>query len=363
MITEHSAYSGVTPDTDFPKMANVTKFIDTRGKVRWRYRKKGFTACLGSNYGSELFMLKVEAARRGEKLTMEQACTHVTKSMPGPGSISVMIDSWYQSEHFQRLSASTQYGYKQQAEGLRADYGNKLVKDMKCQDIVAIMAAKADRPNAANHDRLILNFVFDRAVHHGYIQGNVARDVKKLPALGGGYHVWTEAEIAQFIATHPLGTVPHTTLMLMLHTGAGRSDVTTFGPDNIKVGRLRYSRPKCLDRLGVEVDIPLTSELLACIEPLMTTKTFLQTTTGKRRSPNGLGNAMQTWCNDAGLKNCTSQGLRKACARRIGEAGLYEQPIAAVLGYVSTTTPHKQLGMSDRSYLADLAIGSIGRTP
>jgi hypothetical protein len=274
-----------------------------------------------------------------------------------------MIDSWYGSAKFKVLSESSQKGYRHQAEALRAEYGHKLIKAMKREDIEAIMAAKAHAPNAANHDRRILGFLLERAKQQGLVEANVARDTKKLLVLAKGYHVWTEAEIAQFIEAHPKGTIAHTALILMLYTGAGRADVTTFGPGHIRDGRLMYSRPACLDREGVVVDVPLHPALVACIEPLMGHKTFLQTYQGRQRSPNGLGTAMRGWCDEAGLKHCSSNGLRKALARRIGNSGLQEQPIAAALGYASTTTPHAQIGMSNRSQLADLAIAAILHSP
>ena len=142
--------------------------------------------------------------------------------------------------------------------------------------------------------------------------------------------------------------------------GAARADVCKLGPHSINDCRLRYHRPSRLGVQGMLVDIPVHTTLAAAIANIPQHYiTFLQTSHGKTRSASGLGNYMKSWCIEASLPNCTSFGLRRACEKRIQEAGHLEQPIAAVLGYVSTTTPHKRVGMSSRAHLADTAITAM----
>lgn len=63
--------------------------------------------------------------------------------------------------------------------------------------------------------------------------------------------------------------------------------------------------------------------------------TFLETRGGERRSPFALGNKMREWCDEAGLPDCTSHGLRKAIARRLAEAGASPHEIMAVTGHTT----------------------------
>ena len=254
------------------------------------------------------------------------------------------------------LSESTQYGYTKQAEGLRNLYGHMPVAKMQRRHVKAIMAAKSDRPNAANHDRRILCFLLDQAMDLELVETNVARSIKKLRVSDAGFHAWTEAEIQQFLAKYPPGTTANTVLTLMLYTGVGRTDSTQLGPANVQNGRLRYSRQKMETRGGVLVDIPLHPVLLACIEPLMHTNTFLQISNGRQRSPNGLGNSMRAWCDDAGLKECSSHGLRKACARRLIEAGGTPHEMMAVTGHKTLAEAQRYAQTFDRSAAADRAM-------
>ena len=54
---------------------------------------------------------------------------------------------------------------------------------------------------------------------------------------------------------------------------------------------------------------------------------------GKSFTANGFGNKMREWCDEAGLPECTSHGLRKLCLVRLAEAGLDAFRIAAISGH------------------------------
>lgn len=334
---------------------NVTHFKDRHGKVRWRYRKDGFCVALGADYGSDYFMQRLTAAHSGVRAPLGQVERSVLSGSV-PGSLSYVIESWYKTSAFTTLSSSTQYGYKKQAEGLRETYGKNLMQNMQRRHVQEIMAKKAHVPNAANHDRRILCFLLDHAMDLELVTLNVARGVKKLRVSDAGYHTWTEEEIKAFLGIHKAGSVAHTTLTLMLYTGAGRTDTTKIGPSNVVNSRLHYSRQKMATRGGVMVDIPIHPELLACLEPLMETDTFLQTVYGKQRSPNGLGTAMRGWCNEAGLTDCSSHGLRKACARRLIEAGATPHEMMAVTGHKTLAEAQRYAETFDRSAAADRAM-------
>jgi integrase len=235
-----------------------------------------------------------------------------------------------------------------------------MVEAMQRKHIKDMMAAKAETPNAANHVLRILRFLLDDAFEAGLIPHNVARDVKKFAVPTDGYHIWTEEEITAFYAVHPPGTVPHTCMTLMLYTGAARKDAVKMGWANVCGGRIIYSRQAAKTCREVVVDIPIHSVLAACLELVPPDfEFFLQSVHGTAHTPGTLGNYMREWCDAAGIPHCSSHGLRKACERRLGEAGMREQEIAAVLGYVDTTTPHMRLGMGVRSELADKAISIL----
>ncbi|MDO9641353.1 MAG: tyrosine-type recombinase/integrase [Pseudotabrizicola sp.] len=338
---------------------NVTSYHDRHNKLRWRHRKGGRTTSLGTEYGSAEFIRRYAVATNSAPLHPSDIAARVPSRFQ-QGTLSRLIDEWYKSAHFEALGKGTRKGYRCQAERLRGSYGDYLVQAMQPKQIRDMMAAKAGMPNAANNVLRILRFILDVALEKGLIGHYVARDVKKYATPDEGFHTWTEKEISAFYAVHHPGTVPHTCMTIMLYTGAARKDAASMGRANLCDGRICYSKNATKTCAGVEVNIPIHSALAACLALVPPEfKFFIQTAKGTELTPGTLGNYMRKWCNEAGLPQCSSHGLRKACERRLGEAGMKEQEIASVLGFVDTTTPHIRLGMSVRSELADRAISIL----
>jgi integrase len=74
----------------------------------------------------------------------------------------------------------------------------------------------------------------------------------------------------------------------------------------------------------------------------------------------GLGNLMREACDEAGLAECSSHGLRKACARRLAEAGATANEIAAVTGHKCLAEVTRYTRAADKAGLADAAMGKLG---
>jgi integrase len=344
------------PDMKQQAFPNATHFRDRHGKLRWRYRKGGVTYSLGSVYGSEEFIVRYTAALKGERLQSGQATGKVLSGSL-TGSLSSVIERWYQSSEWGRLGDVTRRGYRYIAERLRTEHGTKRVTELERRHIKGFMAQKVNTPSAANNDLRVWRFLLDQAQEDGLIPTNPARTIKKFATGSAGFHTWTEDEIAAFYQTHAVGTAAHLCMTLMLHTAASRADAVALGPANVRAGRIRYSRQKMKTRDGVLVDIPIhpaLAELLATLPDGQ--DTFLQTTQGKPRSANGMGTAMRSWCNAAGLPQCASHGLRKACSRRLIEAGATPHEMMAVTGHKTLAEAQRYAETFERSSAADRAM-------
>jgi hypothetical protein len=60
------------------------------------------------------------------------------------------------------------------------------------------MAAHAAKPDSANGLRKVLRAMMVHAVEIEMRKDDPTRDVKPIKVKSGGFHSWTEAEIAQF---------------------------------------------------------------------------------------------------------------------------------------------------------------------
>ncbi|WP_211299457.1 tyrosine-type recombinase/integrase [Pukyongiella litopenaei] len=124
--------------------------------------------------------------------------------------------------------------------------------------------------------------------------------------------------------------------------------------------RIQYRWLKTERYSEVVVDIPIHPDLQRVLDTLpMSKMTFLETTGGRSRSANGLGNAMRKWCNAAGLPDNTSHGLRKACAARLAEAGASEREIMAWTGHASPQMVQIYAGKARRGLMADQGFAKL----
>lgn len=77
------------------------------------------------------------------------------------------------------------------------------------------------------------------------------------------------------------------------------------------------------------------------------------------RSAGELGNLMQRWTEDAKLPQCSVHGLRKACARRLAEAGATAHKIGAVTGHKTLALVQRYTEAAGREGMVDSAIEKL----
>lgn len=167
-----------------------------------------------------------------------------------------------------------------------------------------------------------------------------------------GYYTWTEEEILQFDAQHPLGSMARLAKDLLLYTAQRKSDVVEMGPPNLQKGRLNFVQNKGEKPLG----LPVHPRLLESIEKTtIGEQHFILNGLGRPFSANGFGNWFRDRCNEAQLPQWTSHGGRKAASRRMAELGLSNQQIKAFTGHSKDdevalyTKAASQAGMADEA--------------
>jgi integrase len=336
---------------------NVNAVPDRHGKIRYRFRRKGWpSAYLPGEPGSAAFHAAyADILAKGEAKP---------KSVKSPrkviaGSLDDLFARVRQSVRWQRKTARVKHNQSRKIErfldrisesGKR--YGTRQVSSVTVAWLDNAFAKMADTPAAANETRKLMSVMFDHAIKIGLRTDNPARMTDKFPEGEEGFHTWTEAEIAQYRATYPVGTMARVVLELALNTAARRGNVAALTRDDLQDGRIIVAHIK-----GNNVaSVPILPETQEALDAMPVTHSLVVSERGTPFTVESLGNRMRKWCRAAGLPHCSLHGLRKAVARRLAEGGATDAEGQAVTGHKKATTFQHYRAKADRKLLADRAM-------
>ena len=68
---------------------------------------------------------------------------------------------------------------------------------------------------------------------------------------------------------------------------------------------------------------------------------------------------MTRWAKEAGLVGCQLHGLRKACCRRLAEAGCSSQEIMAISGHKSLSEVERYTKAANQKLMAERAMAKF----
>ena len=204
--------------------------------------------------------------------------------------------------------------------------------------------------------------VYAWAQERGRIDHNPAAGVKLIHKSRGGAVPWSADDVRTFIKTHPVGTTAYTWMMLALWTAARRMDLATLG----RAHEVRRDGVIWLewtpDKSGsAPVSLPMAQPLLEAIRAQSVIgPTYLLTKHGTPfKNGNVLGNSVQGWTKDAGLRGRSSHGVRKALATLLSEAGASQHQIMSVLSHTKASTSEIYTKSAQRSRLAQDAMAMV----
>lgn len=326
----------------------VTRAVDRHGKVRWRFRRK-FRAdlYLPGAYGSVEFRTAYEAALEGVK-------TPAPSSTALYGTLSWLIEQYLRSPKYLNLSDVRKSSIRRELDWLRKEAGKYQIGALAARHVEALMARKSG-PTAANTVKKNMSMLFNFAIKHDMAgqKHNPARHADRRKENPDGYHTWTEAEIAQFLAHHEPGTKARLAALLILNTGAARQDVICLGWQNVKDGRIIYRRHKT----GVGGDYQILPDLDEELRRIPQDQLlFLTHGRGRPYQPATFGNWFREQCIAAGLPHCSSHGLRKGLATLAAEGGATELQIMALMAHSTPKEGSVYVKKANRGKLADQGL-------
>jgi len=324
--------------------------VDRHGKRRARFRRRGVSAYLTGIPWSEDFMRQYAAALEHEQVQRAQIGA-AKRTLPG--SFSALCVSYYNSPEFRSLKVSSQASRRGVLERFRANHGHRRLKDLKRDHVRAIIGDMSKYPAAANNLLKTLRLVLNFAVSQDMIAVNPVLGVAQYKSRSDGHHTWTEAEIAQFQATHAHDSRAGLALALALYTAQRRGDILRMGWQHVRGNHIALRQQKT----SRELLIPIHPELRSALSAVpRTNMTFLTTERGAPFDASKFSNWFRRMCDAAELPHCSIHGLRKAACRRLAESGCSANEIAAISGHVSLREIAHYTSAASQELLADRAL-------
>jgi len=341
----------------------------TGGVLRFYFRRKGQPKVrLPGLPGSDEFNAAYYQALNG-MLT----ATKNGPKLSSKGSLRWLCELYFQSADYKKLDKRTQLVRKQIIEHMWAEptkpAGDKLFEDIPLANfgpkaVRVLRDRKADLPEAGNGRVKALRAVFKWAASPGveHVLINPARDVPYFRPETEGFHTWTEEEVAQYEARHPIGSTARLAMALMLYTGQRRSDAVLLGRQHLSNGTLHFTQQKNRNRKPVRLVIPVHPELQKIIDATKCGDlSFLVTEFGKPFTANGFGTYFRRRCNEAGLPHCSAHGLRKVAATRLANNGATEHQIMSVTGHSTSKEVTRYTKAAEQKRLAKSAMAFLHR--
>lgn len=324
-----------------------------KGRIYWRFEKGDFRTNIPGPFRSSEFEAAYEAALEQVKLPKMRAKVD---------TIGWLIEQFLSSVRYKNSSPIRKETLRYQFDWLREQAGDLPFARMKVRHVEALMAKK-NGPAAANTVKKNLSMLYNFAAKkHDYDGANPAKLADRLKERGGGYHTWTEAEVARFLERHGPGTKARLAILIALNTGMARQDLCESNSDMLRVKdgkrRIEYARGKT----GVAADLPVIPELAEELAGLPAEqKLFLPK--NDLREPykvTSFGNWFRDRCREAGVPG-SIHGLRKAGATRLADAGASDWEIASYLAHTDTTQASVYTKAANRSKLADSGFEKLGK--
>jgi integrase len=343
---------------EYDRHDNLRTYLRRRGRPKVRLRE---------TVGTPEFDAEYLAALESSHNALESK-----RRIPaGRESFRWLVEQYYRSSDFRQLDEiETQPRRRTILDDLCEKYGHLSYKKLKTSNVRTMRDAKVETPVAANNLVKDLRQLFKWAIDAEHVDSNPARDVNNLkPKNPGGWHTVTEDEIAQYEATHPVGTMARLALGLFLYAGGPRnSDTFRLGKQHISkptandpLGRIRYTQHKGRNKKPIEIDNRILPELKELIDASPCGDlTFLISEHGRPfASAASFGNKVKKWFKEAGLPHCSGHGLRKASACRLVEYELTDFQIMVWNGWTSLRQVQNYTREMRRKLIADKAAVKI----
>jgi integrase len=332
----------------------LCKDRDRQGNVRWRLRAPGRpTTTIKGSFGSPEFAANYRTALEGPAAVQTpNACVH--------GTIESLAKAYLRSAVFAALATETKRKRRYMVEQIVDQYGTYPAAKLEHKHVKAIIDGLANKPGAARGMLTTLKVLMAEAIDQDIRKDDPTLGIKRPKLSKNGWHTWAEEEIAVFEARHSIGSPARLAFALALYTSQRNSDLIRMGRQHIRDGMISVIQQKT----GARLWIPIHSQLKIVLDAAVADQlTLLISETGRPYAgTSSFSHAMKRWTREAGLTNCPLHGLRKACCRRLAEAGCSTQEIMSISGHVSLAEVERYTKSVDQKHMAARAMARMERS-
>src|SRR5215831_17416215 len=249
------------------EMKYIQHWTDHLGRKRYRLRRRGFKRVelpVDGDPDSVEFQAAYYAALRGEKPGEAVAAV---AARGGSGSVKDAIERYLDSTTFNDdYSPSTKALRRSILNSVSRLVGKLPLAQMDRNWIERWLETSPTK--GVKRTRLLAIKPFMKwaveSVH--LIETDPTDGIKVKAKESEGHATWTDEEIEQYRARHPLGTKARLALELLLAVAARRGDGISLGRQHVKDRWLVYTQEKNRKRRPVTVEMPIPSTLAAAIE-------------------------------------------------------------------------------------------------
>lgn len=351
------------------RLPGLLKERHRNGSVRWRVRVEGdksrrITLPVGPEHSD--FLNHYYAGRAGAEWANGDSKT-IERSLDWLSGryldyLSKMVEAGQMSDATlrQRRSVLTRLCDHLDPDGTR--YG-ACDMDAPAAAFVAVRDAWADRPGAADNLIKTVRAVYQWSIERGEIGHNPAAGIAAINRQPkGGATPWTADDLRTFKERWPKGTTPFLWLTIQAFTACRIGDAIWLGRGNEVThnGRL-YLEWLPRKKGSAPVSIPMLDPLLeATRASTVIGPAYLLTQKGTPYSTaESLRNQVRKWCDEAGLPDKSSHGIRKAMAVLMAEAGCSQHQIMAVMAHTQAKTSEIYTKGAQRRVLASEGMAAL----
>lgn len=334
------------------KINGLSSYVDRHGRRRWRFRRNGYQCPLPDPQSREFAEAYSAALKASESGGSRAALARIPA-----GSIRALFIHYLQSADFDRLAEATRTPRRRIIDKFVDEFGNLPAARLERQHITKLISKRSGTPAAANELLKVLRVVYSHALRHGLVTADPTQGIRKVKDQSDGHRTWTDEEILHFRTAYKPGSRERLALELFLCTGQRVSDVARMGRQHLKNGAISVTQQKT----GQAVTIPVLPELQTEIDLIGPGQAmFILTDRGTPYGVKPLSQWFVARTQACGLPaGLSPHGLRKACARRLAEAGCSPHEIASITGHRSLSEVARYARAADRLKLARQAMNKL----